>query len=335
MGTVVSVIIPTYKGEKYLGRAIQTVLEQSFEDFEIIIVDDNGRGSYHQKETEKVVDNFADERIKYCIHENNRNGSAARNTGLREAKGKYICFLDDDDLLLKNRLRNAVSYLEINPEYNAVFSSVACADENLNITKIVKVNKCGDCKREILLNDMFFGTGSNIFMTRIAIETTGYFDERFVRHQDIEYMIRFYRNFKSGVINDIDIVKSKNGINNIPEYKKMQTNEELYNQVFAKEIEDLKSEKEAFFQKQEKVLLLSKLSSSKLSVAVIKEISKLPFRLKVIVLVNRLKLQDSKFFKLLLRNYKKRKYNKLKPSLPSELINFIQSRDDKWKYAVK
>ena len=93
----VSVIIPTYNRAHLVGRAIRSVLNQTYQDFEIIVVDDCSTDN-----TEEIVKGFNDHRIRYMRHDRNRGGSAARNTGIKASQGKYIAFLDsDDERLLK------------------------------------------------------------------------------------------------------------------------------------------------------------------------------------------------------------------------------------------
>ena len=95
---LVSVIIPTYKRLGMLGRAIDSVLNQTYNNIEIIIVDDNNEDSEYRKETERFMKKYDDNiEIKYVKHKQNKNGAAARNTGINNANGVYIAFLDDDD----------------------------------------------------------------------------------------------------------------------------------------------------------------------------------------------------------------------------------------------
>lgn len=99
---LVSVIIPTYKRPNMLGRAIDSVLGQSYTNIEVVVVDDNSDGDKYRLETIQYMERYAnDYRVKYIKHKTNQNGSAARNTGIQNSVGEYIAFLDDDDYFLK------------------------------------------------------------------------------------------------------------------------------------------------------------------------------------------------------------------------------------------
>jgi len=120
--SLVSIIIPTYKRSEYIERTIESVLKQSYKNIEIIIVDDNNPETYYREETEKIMKKYRKyKNIKYIKHEKNMNGCAARNTGLEHANGKYICFLDDDDIIYPNKIKEQVEFLESNPKYGAVY----------------------------------------------------------------------------------------------------------------------------------------------------------------------------------------------------------------------
>jgi len=121
MGTAkVSVIIPAYNNAEYLDDAINSVLNQTYPNFELIIVNDAS-----PDHTEQVVKGFRDLRIKYFVHENNQGLSAARNTGIRNSVGDYIALLDGDDYFHPDKLKAHVGFLENHPEigvtYNARF----------------------------------------------------------------------------------------------------------------------------------------------------------------------------------------------------------------------
>lgn len=90
----ITVIVPTYGEPKFLDKAIQSVQNQTYEDWEMIIVDDNNPDTEARIATESIVMEYLknDERIHYIKHPQNRNGAAARNTGIAQAKGEYIAF---------------------------------------------------------------------------------------------------------------------------------------------------------------------------------------------------------------------------------------------------
>lgn len=116
----VSVIIPAYQGAEHLGKAIQSVLDQTYENFELIVVNDAS-----PDDTDEVVRGFTDPRIKYIVHEKNMGVNRARATAVMASKGEIIAFLDQDDFIHPDKLRLHVSLFEERPEvgftYNARF----------------------------------------------------------------------------------------------------------------------------------------------------------------------------------------------------------------------
>jgi len=88
----VSIVVPTYNRADFLPKAIQSVLNQTYRDWEMIIVDDGSTDN-----TEEVVKGYKEERIRYIVHKYNLGLSAARNTGIKNSRGKYIALLDSDD----------------------------------------------------------------------------------------------------------------------------------------------------------------------------------------------------------------------------------------------
>ena len=103
----ISVIIPTYNRAHLISRSAKSVLAQTYPDFELIIVDD-GSGD----NTEEIIEALADPRIRYLRHESNRGVSAARNTGIRAARGDYIAFQDSDDEWLPQKLEKQLGLFE-------------------------------------------------------------------------------------------------------------------------------------------------------------------------------------------------------------------------------
>lgn len=117
----VSVIIPTYKGAGFLGETIQSVLGQTFSNWEVIIVDDAS-----PDDTASVVAQWNDPRIRYLVHAKNQGSEAARDTGLRASDGALIIFLDQDDLLHPDKMETHVAFFQAHPDvgvtYNARFN---------------------------------------------------------------------------------------------------------------------------------------------------------------------------------------------------------------------
>ena len=109
----VSIVIPTYKNRGGLTNSVDSALAQDYEGLiEVIVVDDNDPNSEFRKSTTELMARYSDNsKVKYICHEVNKNGAAARNTGIKASTGDYIAFLDDDDLFLEGKLTKQVAYL--------------------------------------------------------------------------------------------------------------------------------------------------------------------------------------------------------------------------------
>jgi glycosyltransferase involved in cell wall biosynthesis len=116
--------MPAYNAEKYIGDAIRSVLDQSFTDFELLIIDDGS-----MDDTQKVIKSFSDDRI-ILLQQEHGGVSKALNTGLAAAKGKYIARFDADDICFHDRLEKQFLFLEINPAYVIVGSDAEYMQEN-------------------------------------------------------------------------------------------------------------------------------------------------------------------------------------------------------------
>lgn len=134
---LVSIIIPTFKRPGMLKRAIDSCLNQSYKNIEIIIVDDNDPSSEGRMETEKFMEQYANNStIRYIKRDKNGGGCESRNTGIKEAKGTFIAFLDDDDLYLENKISKQVEFM-IKNNLDASFTGSETYDETQN--KVVKI----------------------------------------------------------------------------------------------------------------------------------------------------------------------------------------------------
>lgn len=182
----VSVIIPTYNRASCLGRSIRSVLSQSFSDFELIIVDDCSDDG-----TEQVVKLFSDSRIRYIKNPVNQGGAAARNLGIKAAKGRFVAFQDSDDVWFRDKLEKCMStFSKENHETGVVFSSYIKWQDGILYWvprfPLPEIIKAGD-KRIIERN--FVGTPTAVVRTGLLHQVGG-FDPSMPRYQDWEMFIR-------------------------------------------------------------------------------------------------------------------------------------------------
>ncbi len=196
----ISVIITTHKGANTVARAVESVFQQQYENTEIIVVDDNGKGSDEQIKTELALRKYIDnEQLTYIAHEVNKNGSAARNTGFFASTGEYIGFLDDDDIYLNNKLAASVAELEkLGAEYGAVYSDVRISYAN-GSDYAIRYHKAGNLLFEMLTHTVFANPGVWVLRREAVIKLNG-FDDTFKRHQDFEFNARLAYNYKVGHI---------------------------------------------------------------------------------------------------------------------------------------
>lgn len=194
---LVSVVTPVYKAEQYIAAMIQSVLDQSYQNFELLLIDDGS-----PDRSIEVARQFNDPRIKIIAQEN-RGAAGARNTGLRHVRGEYIAFLDADDLWLPQKLEKHISHLEKNPEIGITFSSSAFIDAAGNLLGIYQFPKNFEdiSTRDIVCRNPI-GNGSTAVVRREAIAKIKfqddpygtvedfYYDESLSPSEDVEFWVR-------------------------------------------------------------------------------------------------------------------------------------------------
>ena len=143
MDDLVSIIMPSYNTAKYIAETVQSVLAQTYQDWELIIVDDCSTD-----DTDEVVKPFlSDSRIRYLKNEKNSGAAVSRNRALREAKGKWIAFLDSDDLWMPEKLEKQIAFMEENG-YHFSYTDYMEIDEasksnGKSVTGPKKITKAG------------------------------------------------------------------------------------------------------------------------------------------------------------------------------------------------
>lgn len=153
MQPLISVVISTYKREKELIRAIDSVLAQTYKNIEIIVVDDNGKNNEFQIKTEKIMRNYSQHRnIKYIPNEKNLGGALARNVGIENCNGEYIAFLDDDDQYYENKLKKQIQLFNLDKsgDLALVYCYTESYDENNKKLREYNYDFVGNCLVEAM-----------------------------------------------------------------------------------------------------------------------------------------------------------------------------------------
>ena len=191
-----TIVIPTYKRPAFLERAIESVKKQTYRPIEIIVVDDNDPNTKEREETELVMKNYDERFIRYIKHECNKNGSAARNTGWRAAKGDYITFLDDDDEISPDKIKAQVECMEaLDETWGACYTAYHILMKNGTVQHS-GTTQSGDVYLRALMRTFYMGSGSNVLLRKSVVDEIGGYDESFKRNQDIEFMARAFEHYK-------------------------------------------------------------------------------------------------------------------------------------------
>lgn len=147
----ISIIMPAYNAGRYIRLAIQSILHQSFENFELFVIDDGSTD-----DTLSIAREFTDERITVIPNKGNLGNYATRNLGLRKSKGKYICVMDADDISLPNRLATQLRWLKKNEHIGIAGSFGDIIDSNGNYVEEYLAHSGYNDIRLRLLSNMCF-----------------------------------------------------------------------------------------------------------------------------------------------------------------------------------
>jgi len=196
---LISVIIPTYNRGWIIKEAIDSVLSQDYRDFELIIVDDGSTDN-----TLEILNSYQDDIT--VLRQNNHGVSAARNRGIMAASGRFVAFLDSDDLWLPQKLSSQVDYFNLNPD------AIICQTEEIWIRKSVRVNPK---KRHKKPRGMIFEQSlalclvspSAVMIRRSLFDEVGFFDEKLPVCEDYDLWLRISCRFPVYLIDTPLIIK--------------------------------------------------------------------------------------------------------------------------------
>lgn len=243
---MISVIITTFGGDSKLRRAIASVLNQTYTDVEVIVVDDNDPKSEARAKTESIMQQYeCDARVVYLKHRHNMNGAAARNTGIKEARGSYIAFLDDDDYFFQNRLEKLVTVLDSDSSLAGAYTAVLMSNAGYIVSSVRSDTEYLD-QKTLLLNQNALGTGSNIFLRSSVVKTHNGFDTDFDRYQDVEFMLRVTANDKVKYIDYPLVIKDISNARQ-PKYRKVKKSLDTFCTKFKSEIAGLAEDEQSLF----------------------------------------------------------------------------------------
>lgn len=194
----VSVVIPTYNRPEMLEGAIETVLQQTYENIELVVVDDGSEEDY----AVEIVEGYSDSRVDVVEHDENRGLSAARNTGIQFARGEYVAFLDDDDRWHEAKLARQVAVLDAEPDVGLVTCCLASVSPEGEILRCEQSKPSGDLSETIFRKNVI-GTPSRVLIRAACFEAVGTFDEELPTKQDWDLYIRICQEWRVRCLEEI------------------------------------------------------------------------------------------------------------------------------------
>jgi glycosyltransferase involved in cell wall biosynthesis len=196
MSLPVSVVIPAYNVESFILPAIYSALSQSVQDVEVIVVDDGSTDA-----TALLAASVEDKRVR-ILRQENAGLSAARNAGIRAAQGKYIGFLDGDDIWFPSKAREHLGPMEADPGMGLTYSHSAYIDENGELTGQLLISTIHRPDLQDMLIRNLVGNGSTPIVRRDCLYRVGLFDESLHALEDWEMWVRILgkSGFRAGLI---------------------------------------------------------------------------------------------------------------------------------------
>jgi hypothetical protein len=183
-----SIVIPTYNHGHLLPRCIESIIGQTYEDWELIIVNNASTDN-----TIEVIEGYQNSKIRYINFNNDEGIAASRNVGIRAAKGDYICFLDSDDWWKENKLEVCSRYIN---DYDLIYHDLDIVNAHRSKDKFRKRLYSREIPKEFFLEDMFINgnpiKNSSVVLSKKIVDKIGFLDENLelMAVEDFDYWIR-------------------------------------------------------------------------------------------------------------------------------------------------
>jgi len=202
----ISIVLSNFNGGDLLKHSIQSVIDQTFQDWELILIDDCSTD-----QSRKIINSFHDDRIKVTFFEKNQHMCYAFNYGISISKGKYIARIDSDDTWLPDKLEKQYAFMEENPNYGACFTWVNVVDEFDNIltenqSDRVKIFNTQNMDQYKWIRHFYFNgpclCHPTVFMRKTVLDEIGVYNYALVQIQDYEMWVRIAKKYPIFVITE-------------------------------------------------------------------------------------------------------------------------------------
>ena len=199
----VSVVVPTYNRAHLIGQTIQSIIDQTYSNWELIIVDDGSKD-----DTKSIVDKFADKRIHYFAIDHCGIFGKVRNVGMQRANGDLIAFLDSDDLWKPNKLSFQLSLLKEDPDAGFIFGHAEQFGTGAIPPPQVETFYSGNVFIPFLLKERFVFVVPSVMFKKEVLDTVGYIDESLVIGSDVDFFLRMACRY-NGIFSNEILVKTR------------------------------------------------------------------------------------------------------------------------------
>lgn len=231
---LVSVVIPTYKRSSFLPIAINSVLNQTYQKVECVVVNDNVKGDSYSQELYKVIEPYkADTRFLFVEQDVHINGAVARNEGVKASHGEYIAFLDDDDEWLSSKLEDQMQVMLSDTTIDGVAGGATLWSGDKEVSKWIPAKTDEkDLQFRVLIREVRFATSTFLCKKNAFLEMGG-FNPTLRRSQDLQLFADFLANHRLYPMTDKKTTKMyvDSAINRLDSKKLAQNKEDFFNAI--------------------------------------------------------------------------------------------------------